>query len=71
VARCYRPTAFYSFPLGVTVFLAQEIIRKKRDGHALSDEEIRFFINGIRDNTISEGQIAALAMTIFPRYGNA
>ncbi len=57
--------AFYSFPLGVTVFLAQEIIRKKRDGHPLSDEEIRFFINGIRDNTISEGQIAALAMTIF------
>ena len=46
------------------MFLAQEIIRKKRDGHALSDEEIRFFINGIRDNTISEGQIAALAMTI-------
>ena len=30
------------------MFLAQEIIRKKRDGHALSDEEIRFFINGIR-----------------------
>lgn len=47
------------------MFLAQEIIRKKRDGHALSDEEIRLFINGIRDNTISEGQIAALAMTIF------
>lgn len=47
------------------MFLAQEIIRKKRDGLMLSDEEIRFFINGIRDNTISEGQIAALAMTIF------
>lgn len=47
------------------MFLAQEIIRKKRDGQMLSDEEIRFFINGIRDNTISEGQIAALAMTIF------
>ena len=47
------------------MFLAQEIIRKRRDGHALSDEEIRFFINGIRDNTVSEGQIAALAMTIF------
>ncbi|SUG39804.1 thymidine phosphorylase [Salmonella enterica subsp. arizonae] len=54
------------------MFLAQEIIRKKRDGHTLSDEEIRFFINGIRDNTISEGQIAALAMTIFfPRYDHA
>jgi thymidine phosphorylase len=66
VARCLpglqRPSTLF---LGVTVFLAQEIIRKKRDGHALSDEEIRFFINGIRDNTISEGQIAALAMTIF------
>ncbi|KEA53272.1 thymidine phosphorylase [Mangrovibacter sp. MFB070] len=47
------------------MFLAQEIIRKKRDGHPLSDEEIRFFVNGIRDNTVSEGQIAALAMTIF------
>lgn len=47
------------------MFLAQEIIRKKRDGLALSDEELRFFINGIRDNTVSEGQIAALAMTIF------
>ncbi|ECI3100094.1 thymidine phosphorylase [Salmonella enterica subsp. enterica serovar Montevideo] len=60
--RCKPSTLF---PQEGTVFLAQEIIRKKRDGHALSDEEIRFFINGIRDNTISEGQIAALAMTIF------
>ncbi|CNH31478.1 thymidine phosphorylase [Yersinia pekkanenii] len=47
------------------MFLAQEIIRKKRDGHPLSEEEIRFFINGIRDNAVSEGQIAALAMTIY------
>ncbi|MEQ5137601.1 thymidine phosphorylase [Providencia alcalifaciens] len=47
------------------MFLAQEIIRKKRDGKPLSEEEIRFFINGVRDNTVSEGQIAALAMTIY------
>ncbi|MGD8107999.1 thymidine phosphorylase [Pantoea sp. FN0302] len=47
------------------MFLPQEIIRKKRDGHALSEEEIRFFINGVRDNSVSEGQIAALAMAIF------
>lgn len=47
------------------MFLAQEIIRKKRDGHPLTEEEIRFFINGVRDNTVSEGQIAALAMTIY------
>nr|WP_199771445.1 thymidine phosphorylase [Erwinia persicina] len=45
--------------------MPQEIIRKKRDGLALSEEEIRFFINGVRDNTVSEGQIAALAMTIY------
>ncbi len=31
----------------------------------MSEDEIRFFINGVRDNTVSEGQIAALAMTIF------
>lgn len=43
------PDYLVSFPREVTLFLAQEIIRKKRDGHALSDEEIRFFINGIRD----------------------
>ena len=47
------------------MFLPQEIIRKKRDGHALTEEEIRFFINGVRDNSVSEGQIAALAMTIY------
>ncbi|MDE8557418.1 thymidine phosphorylase [Pantoea vagans] len=47
------------------MFLPQEIIRKKRDGQALTEAEIRFFINGVRDNTVSEGQIAALAMTIW------
>ena len=47
------------------MFLPQEIIRKKRDGQALSEEEIRFFIKGVRDNAVSEGQIAALAMTIW------
>lgn len=47
------------------MFLAQEIVRKKRDGQPLSEEEIRFFINGVRDNVVSEGQIAALAMTIY------
>lgn len=31
----------------------------------MSEEEIRFFINGIRDNVVSEDQIAALAMAIY------
>jgi thymidine phosphorylase len=47
------------------MFLTQEIIRKKRDGGALSAEEIQFFVRGITDNSVSEGQIAALAMAVF------
>lgn len=45
--------------------LAQEIIRSKRDGCALSTEEIKFFVEGIVDQSISEGQIAALTMATF------
>ncbi len=45
--------------------LAQEIIRKKRDGNELSKEEISFFVKGITNNTVSEGQIASLAMAVF------
>lgn len=47
--------------------LPQEIIRKKRDGQALSAEEIAFFVKGIKDESISEGQVAAFAMAIFFR----
>ena len=46
------------------MFLAQEIIRKKRDGLILTDAEIQGFVRGIADNSISEGQIAALAMAM-------
>jgi thymidine phosphorylase len=46
-------------------FFAQEIIRKKRDGEALSEAEIGFIVNGITDNSVSEGQIAAFAMAVF------
>ena len=47
------------------MFLTQEIIRKKRDGGALSAAEIQFFVRGITDGGVSEGQIAALAMAVF------
>ncbi len=46
-------------------FLPQEIIKNKRDGRELSTEEINFFVRGITDNSITEGQIAALAMAIY------
>lgn len=45
--------------------LPQEIIRKKRDGEQLSDHEIDTFIDGLTKGTITEGQVAALAMAIF------
>ena len=47
------------------MFLNQEIVRKKRDGGALSAEEIQFFVRGITDGSVSEGQIAALAMAVY------
>ncbi len=45
--------------------LPQEIIRRKRDGEALSEEEIAFMVRGIADKKISEGQVAAFAMAVF------
>jgi thymidine phosphorylase len=44
--------------------LPQEIIRKKRDGHALSAGEIAEFVEGLTSGRISEGQAAALAMAV-------
>ena len=47
--------------------LPQEVIQAKRDGRALTDEEIAFFVTGLKDGSFSEGQAAALAMAIFFR----
>jgi thymidine phosphorylase len=47
------------------MFLPQEIIRKKRDGGVLSAQEIQFFVRGIPDGSVTEGQIAALAMAVY------
>ena len=45
--------------------LPQEIIRKKRDGAALSAEEIEAFIAGLTSGAVTEGQAAAFAMAVF------
>ena len=45
--------------------LPQEIIRKKRDGLPLTRDEVKDFISGLTNNTISEGQVAAFAMAVF------
>jgi pyrimidine-nucleoside phosphorylase len=43
----------------------QDVIRKKRDGHQLSREEIAFFIEGVTQGTIADYQISALLMAIY------
>jgi thymidine phosphorylase len=45
--------------------LTSEIIRRKRDGAALSAEEIGEMVAGITSGTATEGQIAAFAMAVF------
>ncbi|WP_250458502.1 thymidine phosphorylase [Microbulbifer litoralis] len=47
--------------------LAQEIIHAKREGGILSARQIEFFIEGMVNDSITEGQVAALAMAIFFR----
>ncbi len=47
--------------------LPQEIIRRKRDGGALSAAEIVDFVTGVSEGRVSEGQIAAFAMAVFLR----
>jgi thymidine phosphorylase len=41
-----------------------ELIRRKRDGGALTDEELGFLVRGIADGTLSDAQVGALAMAI-------
>jgi thymidine phosphorylase len=45
--------------------VVQEVIRRKRDGQALSAEEIAFLVRGIAEGRLSEGQVAAFAMAVF------
>ena len=43
----------------------QEIIRRKRDGAALSADEITSLVSGLLDGSVSEGQAAAFAMAVY------
>lgn len=48
-------------------FLPQDLIRRKRDGLALSPAELAFLVQGMVDQTLSEGQLAAFAMAVYFR----
>ena len=52
---------------GPVSFSAVDIIRGKRDGRDLSDEEIRWFLGAYTDGTVADEQASALLMAIFFR----
>ncbi|MHA6575508.1 thymidine phosphorylase [Pseudomonas yamanorum] len=47
------------------MWLPQEVIRRKRDGHTLAARDIQRFVTGIADGSLSDGQVAAFAMAVF------
>jgi thymidine phosphorylase len=52
------------------MWMAQEVIRRKRDGGVLASEDIQRFVAGITDRSLSEGQVAAFAMAVLIRGMN-
>ena len=49
------------------MMLPQEIIRAKRDGVVLKEEEIEYFIAGMTSGAVTGEQAAAFAMAVFFR----
>jgi thymidine phosphorylase len=45
--------------------LFTDVIRKKRDGGELNDEEIQFFVDGLANESLPAEQVSALAMAVF------
>lgn len=45
--------------------LFTDVIRAKRDGGELSDEQIRFFVDGLADGSLPAEQVSSLAMAVF------
>ena len=44
--------------------LAQELIRRKRDGGTLESREIDWLVHGLTDGSLSDAQVGALAMAV-------
>ena len=47
------------------MLLPQEIIRTKRNGKILKEQEIMCFVDGLKDGDFSDSQVGAMAMAIF------
>ncbi|MGP9788358.1 thymidine phosphorylase [Roseinatronobacter sp. NSM] len=50
--------------------LYQELIRRKRDGHALRADELRAIVAGICDGSLGDAQLGAFAMAVLLRGMN-
>lgn len=47
------------------MLLPQEVIRVKRNGYALTQEQIRYFVDGITNGNFNDAQVGSMAMAIF------
>lgn len=47
------------------MLLPQEIIRTKRDGGSLSQEQIQYFVDGLVTKNFNDAQVGSMAMAIF------
>ena len=45
--------------------LFTDVIRTKRDGGELSDEQIQYFVDGLADSSLPAEQVSSLAMAVF------
>jgi thymidine phosphorylase len=61
----FRHNGFESISQERFMFIPQEFIRKKRDNHPLTPEEIDAFIAGVTDGSVTDAHIAAWAMAVF------
>jgi thymidine phosphorylase len=47
------------------MYRPNDIIRKKRDGTALTPDEIAFFVNGVADGSVADYHVAAWLMAVY------
>ena len=58
-------------PQSLSVMITSSLLIKKRDGNSLSDDEIRFLVDGFCRGEVADYQMSALAMAICLRGMNA
>jgi thymidine phosphorylase len=56
--------------MSVNVLLPQEVIRTKRDGGNLNQQQIQFFVDGLVDQHFNDAQVGSMAMAIFQQGMN-